>query len=172
MYKGNVVVFIILFFAVLLAALFGFANLPEADLVRTWPAAGVVDLRWLDFDDNVYTGSWTWDSWKNELYNQEQLAGDDVPAPQVMTAADKKSVQYATHRLHLELPEGNMYAISLRSCDYSMRMFINGEEVALVGLPGKTRADSVARVQDLVIYFAFIYYLPIFFNTKKDSIII
>ena len=153
MYKRNAVPFIIGFLVLLLVAWFAFLNLPEANLVRTWPATSVVDLRWLDFDDNVYTGNWTWDSWPDELYTPAQLATGAIPAPRAMTAQDETTVQYVTHRLRIELPGDGTYALSLRSCDYSMRMYINGKEVALVGLPGKTRADSVARVQDMVIYF-------------------
>lgn len=58
-------------------------------------------------------------------------------------------VLYCTSRLRILVPEGAVYAIACRSIDYSERIYINGQHMADIGLPGDSRETSIPDTASL-----------------------
>jgi len=71
----------------------------------------------------------------------------------LLVTDDYTVVQYVTHRLRLRLPAGRAYGMSMPSSDYAMRIYLDGEELGSVGVPGATREDAVPRVDLRTYYF-------------------
>jgi hypothetical protein len=106
-------------------------------------------------DINYLISKESWESWTEKLYTPEDLTDENISGQsRLLDAEAYKTLQYATHRLRLSLPPGRIYGIKLTSSDYSMRLYINGEEIDSVGVPGETRETTVPRVQNRVYYFS------------------
>jgi len=109
------------------------------------------DFSGVDFDHAIYITAPCWESWPEKLYAPEMLKEAEASVPQ--DTLDYNKIQYATHRLRLTLPPGEVYGISLYSTDYSMRLYIDGVETVVVGHPGTTREETVPQMRDGVYYF-------------------
>ncbi len=153
MVDRRTITYTLLYVGLLVSAFIAFGALPEAQQANLSHVNGIADLRNLNFTQYVYTSDWDWEGWANELYTPQEIRGGVAGPPQRLTTADHRTAQYATYRLRLALPAGGYYALDMHTSDYSMRLFINGEEAALVGLPGKTREESIPRTLDTVYYF-------------------
>lgn len=141
----------LLLFAVMLVILYA---MPQAEIVRVSGTDGSLDLIQNNFDDTNYLISKeSWESWPEKLYTPDDLT-NLAGQTRFIEESEYKNIEYATHRLRLNLPPGGIYGIKLTSSDFSMRLYINGEEIDSVGVPGETRETTVPRVQTRVYYFA------------------
>lgn len=152
MSKTRDILYIFLFLVLLLLLWTGLSLLPGPAEVQLPGSYGGYDLTGYDFEGTVYITAPCWESWPERLYAPEDLDSAEAPVPH--QSLDYTKTQYATHRLSLTLPPGAVYAISLYSADYSMRLYIDGMEADTVGLPGETREETVPQMRDAAYYFA------------------
>lgn len=146
--------YVALFLLVVLAVPALLALLPQPAVVTLPPQVGVVDLSAADFDDTVYYyKDNTWQHWPAALLTPQQLEAPGAPLPGEMGYDDFRTVQYATHRVQLRLPPGQVYALSMRSADYAMRLYVDGEELGAVGRPGATAESNTPGVAQVTYYF-------------------
>ncbi|MDL2214492.1 LuxR C-terminal-related transcriptional regulator [Clostridia bacterium OttesenSCG-928-O13] len=130
------------------------ALLPQPTAVTLPQQTGVVDLSTASFDNTVYRYADNhWEHWPEALLAPADLAAPNAPAPGEMTHDDFRTVQYATHRVQLRLPQGQVYALSMRSADYAMRLFVDGTELGAVGSPGSDADSNTPGVAEVTYYF-------------------
>ena len=116
---------------------------------------GVFDLRDFGFETTVQKVDdlTSWESWPWHLYTPEDFVADIPGDGIVMGREDFIEVQYVTHRLTLLLPPGEIYGISMKTPVYSMRLFIGGEEIAVMGNPATTREEVVPATRERTYFF-------------------
>lgn len=145
---------IIIFLILVVLVWTGIASLPEAEIVALPETQNGYTLMDYDLENTIYTGAARWDSWPEKLYAPADFqSGTVTDTPVLLTDADYKKIQYATHRLVLTLPAGQLYALYVRSSDFSMRLLIDGVEIGSVGTPGNTRETTEPRVLEKTYYF-------------------
>lgn len=150
--KSRETIYIIVFLVLVFTLWIGLSYLPGPKQVQLPDTVrGHYDLSDLSFEDSVYTTAAVWDSWPQTLLLPEDLAEAVAPVPH--NSLDYEEVQYVTHRLQIELQAGTTYGISYYSSNYSMRLFINGIEMAKAGIPATTREETESRVHKLATYF-------------------
>ena len=115
------------------------ASMPEIG-----PKDGVVDVRECALDEQVYHLVNDWDYFPGKLYTPADFA-DEATAP-VKAGPYEKDMNLGTYRLRI-IAKPHMYLeLASYSIDYSMRVFINGEEVLNEGFvsedPEKTVHDG------------------------------
>ena len=112
---------------------------------------GMEDLTNVDFKDNVYQLTPQWDSWKEKLYSPEELAiaGEPLSSNQL----DYSKVNYVTHRLYLKFTPNIRYGLSYNTSNFAMRMYIDGEEVSIGGIPSNTKEKTKPSIEKEVSYF-------------------
>ena len=129
-------------------------NMASTKELRIHGEAGICDLRNADFDEAIYVVDGdAWDIWAERLYAPADFADGITGEPTPPSEIDYAKIQYATHRTTLLLQPGITYGISTRSSDYSMRLFIGGEQFDLVGVPGTTKEETVPRTLERAYYF-------------------
>lgn len=145
-------IFVFLAFALALWLAFLFMPRPaEIDLPQQ---TGEVDLLSADFDDVVYFHRDYWDSYPEKLYFPEDFDNGTVDEqPTILHAADYERIGYATHVLKLKLPTDQVFGIKLKSSDYAMRLFIDGELVDEVGYPADNKEEIVPRTAERTYFF-------------------
>ena len=115
------------FLALVLLAGAGLAAMPTANTANApkQDSGAVIDLRFGDFAENIYVidKGIGWESWRSELYTPLDFENGVTGEPHVLLNSDYRQTQFFTHRLTLLLIPGESYGISVRSADYSMRMF-------------------------------------------------
>ncbi len=136
----------ILYFILILPLWFWFSTLP-APQTRELSGTGPCDLMGADFTQTVYVPVF-WESYPEHLYTPADLDRGGLEAPRPSGDLDYRQVEYATHVMRLLLPPGETYGLSLRTADYSMRLFVNGKELDCVGSPGTTRAETLPMVRE------------------------
>jgi len=151
------IIAILVYLAIILLIWAGLTAMPASELVRP-PRIdndAIFDLRNSDIDGYIqYLGSgWDWDSWPERFYSPDDFKTGTVGEPKVLFGEDYEYYQFFTHKITLLVVPGTTYGISIRSSDYAMRMFVYGEQAALVGLPGTTRAEAIPRTNFVVYYF-------------------
>ena len=115
----------------------------------------VQDLSLDDFSSTIYSNSHGWESYPEKLYAPTDFtSGAVTEQPRAYAEIDYTSIQYATHRMSFILPPDKTYGLSMKSADYSMRIFIDDKEIDSVGLPGETRETTVPRTLKRIYYFA------------------
>lgn len=113
----------------------------------------ILDLSGEVLDKAIYYCD-DFENYPQKLYTPNDFeTGSVTEPPQHLTLADYREINYATHRMLVKLTLGKVYGIFLRSSDYSMRLFINADEVEPVGWPGDTKESTVPRVAERVYYF-------------------
>jgi len=101
----------------------------------------------------VVNNNHDWDSWAERFYSPDDFENGTVSEPRVLHLADYQHYQFFTHRIILDVMSGVTHGINIRSADYSMRLFVDGQQAALVGVPGTTRAETIPRTNNIVHYF-------------------
>lgn len=150
--KSRNIINIIVFLTLVLLLWFGLSLLPGPDEVQLPDnEQGGYNLVDFNFQNTVYTTALVWDSWPEKLYTPNEL--DRAEAPISHESIDYSKIQYATHRLKLQLVSDVTYGLSYYSSDYSMRLFINGVEAVSVGTPGASKKETQPLVRKLVTYF-------------------
>lgn len=139
-----------LFLLLVLAIWLIFVLLPQPARITLPAESGVAGLAEADFTDAVYGyRDSDWLHYPGVLLTPADFAGGDVPEPGAMESA----IQYATHRMQVQLPPGQMYALSMMSAEYAMRLFIDEDEAGAVGSPAATAEDNVPGVARVTYYF-------------------
>jgi signal transduction histidine kinase len=145
---------IIAFLVLVLAAWMLYFLLPRPEVAALPVAGDGYNLIGSDFANTVYSGAETWESWPERFYYPADFESGAAPdAPVALAESDYRNIQYATHRLTLTMPADRQYAVFVRSSDYAMRLYINGEEIGGVGVPGDSRESTVPRVLEKTWYF-------------------
>ena len=119
---------------------------------------GVINLLDFDFENTVQViaGFENYDSWPQNLYTPEDFFLGIPGEPQVLQWADYRRtdrLQYATHRLTILLPPGEIYALSMKTAVYSQRLFIDGEEIGSVGNPTASKDEFVPGTLERTYFF-------------------
>lgn len=146
-------IIIFAFLILVLAIWLVFFTVPQPAVVNLQKDNGAVDLTEMDFSDTVYYFQDYWENYAGKLYAPQDFEDENTVPPTHMEHADYEEYQYATHRMQLRLTPGVTYAISMRTPDYAMRIFINGEEFDSVGNPSDTQESNVPRVAQRTYFF-------------------
>jgi len=152
--KRKNLIYVILFLALTFFLWIGISLLPSPRQIGIQPG-DAADLRDADLQTQVYNfyGA-SWESYPEKLYTPEDFESGGVSESSVPSGAlDYTSDQYATHITRFFVPAGKTYAIFMRSSDYAMRLYINGEEIDCVGVPGTSREETTPRVLERVYAF-------------------
>ncbi|MEJ0031930.1 MAG: hypothetical protein WDO15_16815 [Bacteroidota bacterium] len=115
------------------------------------PKPGVVDASGFDFSKGRLNlgGSWIW--YDNKLLTPSELGdAEGLPVEFPSTWNDKRASEsgqgFATYRLTVVVPHGSQQlAIDMPQIYSSYVLFINGEELARNGTPGKTFETTVPQ---------------------------
>ncbi len=139
-------IYIIVFFVLILIVWAMFSLIPTERPTELEPVNGVRDLSAEDFTDSLFHIADRWENYPEKLYTPQDFgSGTVTEAPRYIADSELRKIQYATHRLGLKLPPAAVYAMSLKSSDYAMRIFIDGKEIDSVGNPGSSRETTVPR---------------------------
>ena len=142
------------FLILVLAVWIGVLALPTPAIVELNGYDGFYDFSGADFSDIVYAYNGYWLSYPEKLYTPEDfVSGKVTELPVLSNMLDYTSIQYFTHTMELALPAGRTYGLFMRTADYSMRLFINGEEVAPAGMPGVSLETTTPRVLERIYAF-------------------
>lgn len=152
MFKNRDMLYIAIFLAFVFIIWTGFLLLPGPNMVQL-PSdkQGGYNLTNYDFSDTVYVTAPVWDCWPEMHYAPEELENSPSPVPQ--KSIDYTKTQYLTNRMQLNLSQGETYGIIMKSPDYSMRVYIDGEEVGSVGTPGTTKEETDSKEGSVILYF-------------------
>lgn len=151
-YKNTI--YITAYLLLVLAVWLVFSLLPQPEAVKLEEQSGVVDLSGADFDNTVYRYSDNrWQHYPEALLTPADFAGVSIPQDSPMSYDDFRTIQYATHRVQLRLQPGRVYAITMKSSDYAMRLFIDDVEAGAVGNPGATEESNTPGVAYQTYYF-------------------
>jgi len=146
-----------IFLAVVLLIWLGLTAMPSADVVQPvmLDNAAVFDLRSADFENTIQhiNTRHEWDSWSEVFYFPIDFESGNISEPRTLNHSDYRYYQFFTHRITLLLIPDIAYGITMTSTDYSMRLFVDGREAALVGYPATTRAETVPRTGNVTYYF-------------------
>ena len=151
MRKKRDIFYLVLFLLAIVALLAFVAQIPHAATVDFSEQGRIRDLRTADFTNQLYDLDKNWESWPHQILMPEELDTPGYVLPR--DAYSSGDVQHATHRLTILLEAGQTYGIIIRSSDYAMRLFMDGEEIDSVGVPAATREDMVPRVLNRVYFF-------------------
>jgi signal transduction histidine kinase len=139
---------LLLYFCFLLAVfagLFGLTSSPISEVGSTG------ELATFDFDSSiarVEASAFEW--YPDALYTPEDFATGISEAPQPI---DRRTEQYGTYRLVVHLPVGQVYGLSAYSATYAQELWINGELLSQVGMPGIDAATTVHKTDYYTVYF-------------------
>jgi signal transduction histidine kinase len=149
MRKYRDIFYIIIFLAFTVAVWTAIQAMPGARSVRLPAANGFYDLTNNDFENTVYHIAENWESYPEKLYAPEDFDNGSVTETPILPQVGYHgSVPYITYRMRLDLPPGQTYGILMTTGDHSMRLFIDGDEIDSVGVPGETRESTVPQVRE------------------------
>jgi hypothetical protein len=123
--------------------------LPSPEVALVHGDGGEVDLREADFTNTVFSPWGYWQSYPERLYTPADLEYAEIED----YGFHERQIQYATHAMTLRLPIGKIYGVRVSTADYSMRLFINGEELGQAGVPGISPDTTTPRVLPQIFYF-------------------
>ena len=124
---------------------------PVADNVNITAIDGAADLTMCDMTKHIAQLS-GWDSYPNRLYTPQDFVQDNTDPPVAFSDTHEQTAQTGTHRLLLQLLEGETYGITFRSLDYATKVFIDGREVGGAGTVGDTAQTTTPRTDRLYYY--------------------
>ena len=132
-----------------------FFLIPKPIHIELPSAYGYLSLADRDMGNTVYiVAADSWDSYPEQFYTPADFKNEAVTVqPSKLTETDYRRCHFVTHRLRLTLPDDGIYSVTMRSCDYSMRIFINGKEVDSVGVPGTSRETTEPQTLEKVYTF-------------------
>ena len=152
----NNMIYSTIFFALVLSLWIGFLFAPQPDMVELPTTNGTYDLTDHRFEDTLYrVPSSAWQSLTYQLYTPEDFRLGNVTQPlRSLGQAESMNTSYATHIIQLKLPADTYYGISMMTAEYAMRIFIDGNEIDSVGVPGTTRESTEHRILERTYYFS------------------
>jgi len=143
--RREIIIVVTAFFLLVLMVWGGLSLASTVNTAYATKQNGVYDLRDFDFADaiQIIDGSDGWQSWPGALYSPEDfvlgLPSDGQPSQTV----DYTQVEYATHKITLLLPPGEIYSISMKTAVYAQRLYIGGEYIGSVGNPSMSRDEFI-----------------------------
>ena len=105
------------------------------------PVDGVLDVREIPLDQEMYHLVNSWDYYPGKLYRPEDFADPDN-MPEKSTAPDRDQ-HLGTHRLRILAKPNQYLSMASYSIDYSTRVFVNGQEVLNVGYVSEDPEETV-----------------------------
>lgn len=119
---------------------------------------GYVDLSDFNFDEKLaYIPHTSFLYYPNELYAPKDFESALVKKEPIVLKDGENRFDpgdFGTYRILLHLPaNGTTYGISSYSAMYSQRLFINGEEYAAFGSPGKSAESTIPKTGHYTVYF-------------------
>ena len=109
------------------------------------PKDGILDIRNVDIESNVFNINNNWDFYPAALYTSEDFASGHV-GEKAKDDVSSSDVSYATHRLRILAQPNQYFTICGFSLDYASRVFVNGTEVVTFGNVADNAADFVPQV--------------------------
>lgn len=103
----------------------------SADMQGIGPKDGVADVRGYPLDEKVHHLVNDWDYYPGKLYTPEDFA-DEATAP-VKAGPNEKDMNLGTYRVRIIAEPHTYLMLASYTIDYSMRVFVDGEEVLNVG---------------------------------------
>ncbi|RFZ77477.1 hypothetical protein DS742_18150 [Lacrimispora amygdalina] len=158
MKKSGIFIRILLFLLLILIVLYWLLMLTKAPYQETPELQkGHADLSGFDLDTTLATlpeGYFTY--YPSVLYTPEDVE-QGRPAQWTPESENPSELQewenYGTYRMTLTLPAGRAYGISAYSAMYSQRLYVNGEELSVVGIPGATVETTLPDTNHYTVYF-------------------
>ena len=151
----NDIIYISLFFALVVSIWIGFLFTPQPNIIELPKTNGSYNLYEYDFKHTVYRTNDSWESWPYKLYTPEDFSNGTVTEPPLfLDTKQAMYTSYATHRMHLTLPAGRYYGMSMMTSEYAMRIYIDGMEIDSVGSPGDKRENTEHRSLERTYYFS------------------
>ncbi|MBE7410972.1 MAG: 7TM-DISM domain-containing protein [Leptospiraceae bacterium] len=134
--------------------------------LTTLEAPGKLDATDVDLNKEVLdlNGSWEF-YWEKLLYpNDFNLPNSPIPDGYTKGLKSWNSIEtkekkigsdgYATYRLRVQLPKNSIrLGIRISAQNTSFRLFVNKKELALSGIPGKNKAETIHARTNRTIYF-------------------
>lgn len=93
------------------------------------------------------------DYYPNVLHFPEELARESAMQQPEAISAVRGWKDYGTYHMTLALPVGQTYGISAYSARHSQRLFVNGEELSVMGFPGITAQNTIPESGRHTVYF-------------------
>ena len=109
------------------------------------PKDGILDIRNVDIESNVFNINNNWDFYPAALYTSEDFASGHV-GEKAKDDVSSSDVSYGTHRLRILAQPNQYFTICGFSLDYASRVFVNGTEVVTFGNVADNAADFVPQV--------------------------
>jgi len=138
MRQKHITIIILLF--VLAACFTLWNNLPGVSCTSVYGVDGVWDLRDFDFANGNVNLEGEVQYIPNALLTPEEFADREEEA---QIGHPQEAGQYATSRMRILVPNDGYYTFSMRSIDFSERLFINGEWFWDIGSPDETKESTV-----------------------------
>ena len=150
------IIYSTIFFVLVLSLWIGFLFAPQPEMIELPVTNGTYDLSDYNFEDAVYrVSSRGWQSLTHQLYTPEGLlTGNVTESFRSLEPAEAMNTSYATHIIQLNLPADVYYGISMVTAEYAMRIFIDGNEIDSVGVPGTTKESTEHRILERTYYFS------------------
>ena len=109
------------------------------------PKDGILDIRNVDIESNVFNINNNWDFYPAALYTSKDFASGHV-GEKAKDDVSSSDVSYGTHRLQILAQPNQYFTICGFSLDYASRVFVNGTEVVTFGNVADNAADFVPQV--------------------------
>lgn len=137
---------IILYIAILFAVFILLYALTPLRPDNMTPQNGTIDLSVVDLSETlVQIEPLDWAYYPGILYTPEDFAMGHTKVP--VYGDNTSTEEFGTYALTVQLPQGQLYAISGHSPNLSMRLFVNGQLLGEVGSPGSTRETTIPRTK-------------------------
>ncbi|WP_235847646.1 response regulator [Paenibacillus tuaregi] len=125
------------------------------------PLSGVVDLRGWQFDDsNTITLNGEWEFYPNTFLAPGTYQHKPKPVTAVVpgiwdhVTGTGSSIGFGTYRLTVLLdPSEQMYGIRVPNIQTASRLYVNGQELGVMGRPSVTKEESKARNVPYSVFF-------------------
>lgn len=108
------------------------------------PQDGVLDVREIDFTEEVYHIINKWDYWPGILLTPADIASPDVPQKETTSFIDDR---LGTWRVVLLAKPETYLTLCSFSIDYGTRVYVNGREVRNIGFVSDDPAKAVPMVR-------------------------
>jgi hypothetical protein len=156
MSKREIITRTLLFLMLILFVIYGLMSLTSSPRPETPELQrGQADLSSFDFDTKLAIlpeGDFVY--YPYALYIPEDFAQGNPPAEASSEGSSTMEWEnYGTYRMMLNLPAGTTYGVSAYSAMYSQRLFINGEELSVVGIPGTTSDTTIPNTGHYTVFF-------------------
>ena len=108
------------------------------------PNNGVLDIRDIDFSDNVYNLVNSWDFYPEKLYTSEDFKNGTVEE-KADSGVSADNYGYGTYHLKILAEPNQYYTLCSFSMDYATLVYVNGAEVVSYGKIADNAEDFVPQ---------------------------